>query len=79
MTGRKISLHDRMSMAENFGENRLQGIVRLARGALLVTGTMELLGAVLLSFRFIPRYGWLKESGFPSFIVFPHSVTRVST
>ncbi len=57
LTGRKVSLHDRMSMAEGLGENRLQGVVRLARSALIVTGLFELLGAVLLSFRFIPQYG----------------------
>lgn len=56
-TGRKISLHDRMSMAEGLGESRLQGVVRLTRGALLVTGIIELLGAILLSVRFIPQYG----------------------
>ena len=56
-TGRKISLHDRMSMAEGLGESRLQGVVRLARGALMVTGVFELMGAVLLSFRFVPQYG----------------------
>ena len=56
-TGRKISLHDRMSMAEGLGESRLQGVVRLTRGALLVTGITELTGAVLLSFRFIPQFG----------------------
>lgn len=57
LTGRKISLHDRLSMAEGLGESRLQGIVRLTRGALLVTGVIETIGAVLLSFRFIPQYG----------------------
>ena len=56
-TGRKISLHDRMSMAEGLGESRLQGVVRLTRGALLVTGIIELTGAILLAFRFIPQYG----------------------
>ena len=56
-TGKKISLHDRMSMAEGLGESRLQGVVRLTRGALLVTGIIELLGAILLSVRFIPQYG----------------------
>lgn len=57
MTGRKISLHDRLSMAEGLGENRLQGIVRLARGALIVTAAFELAGAILFSFQFIPDYG----------------------
>ncbi|MEA4914190.1 MAG: potassium transporter TrkG [Christensenella sp.] len=70
-TGRKISLHDRMSMAEGLGESRLQGVVRLARGALLVTGLFELAGAVLLSFRFIPQYGFLRGAWFSVF----HSVS----
>lgn len=70
-TGRKISLHDRMSMAEGLGEGRLQGVVRLARGALLVTGLFELVGAVLLSFRFIPQYGPVKGLWFSIF----HSVS----
>lgn len=70
-TGRKISLHDRMSMAEGLGESRLQGVVRLAWGALLVTGLFELAGAILLSLRFIPQYGWLKGLWFSVF----HSVS----
>lgn len=71
LTGRKISLHERMSMAEGLGENRLQGIVRLTRGALLVTGLAELTGAVLLSIRFIPQYGLIKGVWFSIF----HSIS----
>lgn len=70
-TGRKISLHDRMSMAEGLGESRLQGVVRLTRGALLVTGIIELTGAFLLSFRFIPQYGVAKGIWFSIF----HSIS----
>lgn len=70
-TGRKISLHDRMSMAEGLGESRLQGVVRLTRGALLVTGLVELTGAILLSFRFIPQYGLAKGMWFSVF----HSIS----
>lgn len=70
-TGRKISLHDRMSMAEGLGESRLQGVVRLTRGALLVTGLAELTGAILLSFRFIPQYGFWKGVWFSVF----HSIS----
>ena len=70
-TGRKISLHDRMSMAEGLGESRLQGVVRLTRGALLVTGIIELIGAILLTFRFVPTYGILKGVWFSVF----HSVS----
>ena len=71
LTGRKVSLHDRLSMAEGLGESRLQGVVRLARGALIVTGIIELLGAVLLSFRFIPQFGVAKGIWFSVF----HSIS----
>ena len=71
LTGRKVSLHDRLSMAEGLGESRLQGVVRLARGALLVTGLFELTGAVLLSFRFVPLYGFVKGLWFSVF----HSIS----
>jgi len=70
-TGRKISLHDRISMAEGLGESRLQGVVRLTRGALLVTGITELTGAILLSVRFIPQYGVAKGIWFSIF----HSIS----
>lgn len=70
-TGRKISLHDRMSMAEGLGESRLQGVVRLTRGALLVTAIIELTGAILLSFRFVPQYGVAKGLWFSVF----HSIS----
>ncbi len=71
MTGRKISLHDRLSMAEGLGESRLQGIVRLARGALIVTAVFELAGAVLLMFQFIPDYGVVRGIWYSIF----HSVS----
>lgn len=70
-TGRKISLHDRMSIAEGLGESRLQGVVRLARGALIVTGVIELTGAILLAIRFIPQYGVGKGIWFSVF----HSIS----
>jgi len=71
MTGRKISLHDRLSMAEGLGESRLQGIVRLARGALIVTALFELAGAILLMFQFIPDYGVVRGIWYSIF----HSVS----
>ncbi len=58
LTGRRISLHDRMTMAEGLGESRLQGIVRLCRAALLVTFVSEGIGALLLAPCFIQRYGF---------------------
>ncbi|HRX57610.1 MAG TPA: potassium transporter TrkG [Eubacteriales bacterium] len=71
LTGRKISLHDRMTMAEGLGESRLQGIVRLSRSALLVTAVFEFLGMILLSVRFIPEYGVVRGLWYSLF----HSVS----
>jgi trk system potassium uptake protein TrkH len=58
-------------MAEGLGESRLQGIVRLARGALIVTAVFELAGAVLLMFQFIPDYGVVRGIWYSIF----HSVS----
>ena len=41
MTRRRVSMFERMSMAEGLGEDRLQGVVKLCRGAVLVTGVCE--------------------------------------
>ncbi len=58
-TRRRISLHDRMTMAEGIGEDKLTGVVRLCRKAVLVTFVCEGAGALLLLFRFVPAYGVL--------------------
>ena len=59
LSGKKISLKERMTMAESMGENRLQGIISLALHVLKVTAVVEGCGALLLSLRFIPQFGWL--------------------
>ena len=57
MTGQRVSLHDRMSMAEGLGENRLQGVVSLCRHAVKITFLCEGVGALVLATRFVPQYG----------------------
>lgn len=69
--GKKISLKERMTMAESLGESRLQGIVKLAVNILKLTFLLELFGAFLLSFRFIPIYGLTKGIWYSIF----HSVS----
>ena len=70
-TRRKVSMRDRMTIAESLGENHLQGVVRLGRTAVLVTAVCEGMGALLLSFRFIPMHGFWKGLWFSIF----HSVS----
>ena len=55
--GKKISLKERMTMAESMGEDRLQGIIKLAVQMAKITFIVEGCGALLLMIRFIPDFG----------------------
>ncbi len=56
-TRRRISLRSRMTLAESFGEDRLQGIIHLCISAAKYTFFIEACGAALLCLRFVPDYG----------------------
>jgi len=71
MTKRKISLYERITMAQNLGESRLQGAVKLTRTALFVTLAAEGAGVLLLAPRFIRSYGFLRGLWYSIF----HSVS----
>lgn len=55
---RKISLRQRHTMQESINAPMLGGIVRMARFVFLGTLAIEGLGALVLSLRFIPQFGW---------------------
>ena len=69
--GKRISLKERITMAESLGESRLQGVILLALNVLKMTFLLEFIGAFLLSFRFIPLYGFFKGIWFSIF----HSIS----
>lgn len=54
---RKVGLQDRMMLMQTAGMLNLSGAVRLLRQIALCTFICEGLGALLLSIRFIPRFG----------------------
>lgn len=56
-TRKRISLRNRMTLAESFGEDRLQGVIRLCMSAVKYTFLIEACGALLLSLRFVPDFG----------------------
>lgn len=56
--GKKITLKDRMALAEAYNQEELQGMVRLTRLIILCTFIIEISGALFLSFSFIPKFGW---------------------
>ena len=56
---RKIGLRQRMVMAQALSVNEMEGVVRLQKWVLLGSLTIQLVGALILFFCFLPEYGWL--------------------
>lgn len=54
---RRINLSERLVMVSTLNLNDMDGVVRLVRNALKTTFAVEGICAVILSLRFIPRYG----------------------
>ncbi len=65
---RKVSLKDRTILQESISSLQLAGGVKLVK--LIIKGTIlfEGLGAILLSFRFVPEYGFFRGIYFAIFI-----------
>lgn len=57
LLGRRITLRDRLVIQESLNSFSLQGLVKLARYALVATFSIEGIGAALLSIRFVQDYG----------------------
>lgn len=57
---RRAGLRERTLMAESINSTHLNNIRRLTKHIILGTALLELIGAALLSIRFIPRFGILK-------------------
>ncbi len=55
--GRRISLQGRLMMQESLNSFNIAGVVRLTKHVVMLTFTIEAIGAALLSIRFIPMYG----------------------
>ncbi|WP_459128926.1 TrkH family potassium uptake protein [Guggenheimella bovis] len=71
IAGRKISLRNRIAMKESLSEFGISGVVRLTQKIIYSTFIIELLGAFVLGFSFIPRYGIIKGAWFSLF----HSIS----
>jgi len=56
--GKKISLKERLVIQEALNQYSLAGLVRFSKYIVILTFIIEGVGAVLLSFRFIPEFGW---------------------
>ncbi|MEG0309040.1 MAG: TrkH family potassium uptake protein [Clostridium sp.] len=60
MIGKKITLKERLIIRESLNSTSLQGIVKLARYIIMLTFSIEMIGALLLSIQFIPEFGLKK-------------------
>lgn len=56
--GKKIGLRNRMIMQEALNQFSIAGIIKLTRYVVIATIMIEILGAIVLSFRFVPDFGW---------------------
>ena len=65
--GRKFTLRDRMLIKEATSADSLSGLLRVTRSYTFLTLLVELIGAVLLATRFVPRFGWGKGIWFSVF------------
>lgn len=54
---RKVSLRQRMVMAQALSVNEMEGVVRLQKWVLLGSLIIQTTGALILMFRFLPAYG----------------------
>lgn len=57
---RKIGLKERGLMQESVNTLQIGGMVKLAKRIILGTAVFEGAGAIILSLRFIPQFGWAK-------------------
>lgn len=55
--GKKISLKERLIIKEQLNQETMSGLVKLTKYVILATFTIEGIGALLFSIRFIPIYG----------------------
>ncbi len=57
MMRKRITLKDRMMIQEAMNQDSLQGMVRLIQNVVMITLLIETLGAIFLSFSFVPKFG----------------------
>lgn len=71
LTKKHIGLRERYTMKEAISAPTVGGVVRISRFIFLTSVAIEATGAVLLSFKFIPQFGFLRGAYFSIF----HSIS----
>ncbi len=68
---KRVGLRKRMIMAQSLSVNDIEGVVRLQKWVLCGSLAIQLTGALVLFFRFLPEFGWQKAAWWGVF----HSVS----
>ncbi|WP_386081510.1 TrkH family potassium uptake protein [Terrilactibacillus laevilacticus] len=69
--GKKIGIKQRRIIKEELNQPTIGGVIRLVKNLVIFSITIELIGSIILCFRFIPEVGW--DRGI--FYSFFHSVS----
>lgn len=69
--GKKIGLRDRLIIQEQLNQFQLSGVVKLTKYVIKATLMIEGIGALFLSFKFVPQYGLVKGVLYSAF----HSIS----
>ncbi len=75
LIGKRIGIKERLILGEQLNQSSLQGLIRLLMMVIYTTLIIEALGFILLSFRFVPDWGWLKGMYYALF----HSVSAFNS
>jgi len=67
LVGKRISLKSRLLIQESLGKSEISGVVRITKYVVYLTLFIEGLGAIALSYKFIPLYGFAKGVWFSVF------------
>ena len=67
LVGKKITLKERLIIKEQLNQETMSGLVKLTKYVIFSTFLIEVTGAILLSTRFIPKYGLVKGIWFSIF------------
>lgn len=59
---KKVGLRQRMLIAQALSVNEMEGVVRLQKWVLFGSLIIQLTGAAILFFRFLPGYGWAQAA-----------------
>lgn len=71
--GKKINFSERILLKESLNQSNNRGLIKLIKKIFIYIGTIQIVGAILLSIRFIPEYGIKKGIFFSIF----HSISAV--